>query len=113
VSFSEVIELNDKPRAIGKVNPEQISTLQRTVTFSALDSFDDGPKEDLYVYWSFGANSEGEIGSAEGPWEDMKEVTFTYPFGEDPDVTDGKPFLILRDAYGAESSVAYINLRVS
>jgi hypothetical protein len=113
VSFTEVIELNDKPRAIGKVNPDQISTLQRTVTFSAVDSFDDGPKDDLYVYWSFGANDEGEIGSAEGTWEDMKEVTFTYPFGEDPDVTDGKPFLILKDAYGAESSVAYINLRVS
>ncbi len=113
VSFSEVIELNDKPRAIGKANPNQISTLQRTVTFSAVDSFDDGPKEDLYVYWSFGANTEGEIGSAEGPWETHKEITFTYPFGEDPDVTDGKPFLILKDAYGAESAIAYINLAVS
>lgn len=113
LSFTEVIELNDKPRAIGKVNPSQISTLQRTVTFSATDSFDDGPKGDLYVYWSFGANADGEIGSDEGPWEDMKEVTFTYPFGEDPDVTDGKPFLILKDKYGAESTVAYINLAVS
>ncbi len=83
------------------------------MTFSAVDSFDDGPKEDLYVYWSFGANNEGEIGSAEGPWETHKEYTFTYPFGEDPDVTDGKPFLILKDSYGAESAIAYINLAVS
>ena len=113
LSFTEVIELNDKPRAIGKVNPSQISTLQRTVTFSATDSFDDGPKADLYIYWSFGSNTEGEIGSDEGSWDDMKEVTFTYPFGEDPDVTDGKPFLILKDRYGAESAVTYINLGVS
>ena len=113
ISFTEVIELNDKPRAIGRADPAQISTLQRTVTFSAVDSFDDGPKADLYVYWSFGSNTEGEIGSDEGPWEDMKEVTFTYPFGEDPDVTDGKPFLILKDAYGAVSDTVYINLAVS
>ncbi len=113
LSSTEVIGLNDKPRAIGKVNPSQISTLQRTVTFSATDSFDDGSKADLYVYWSFGANNDGEIGSREGSWDNMKEVTFTYPFGENPDVTDGKPFLILKDRYGAESAVAYINLGVS
>ncbi|UCC92194.1 MAG: hypothetical protein JSW25_05835 [Thermoplasmata archaeon] len=113
LSFDERIELNDKPRAKATVTPSQISTLQRTVTFSAVDSFDDGPKEDLYVFWSFGANAEGEIGAAEGPWEDMKEVTFTYPFGEDPNVNTGKPFLILRDAYGALSEVFEINLSVA
>lgn len=112
VSFTEVIELNDKPRAIGKVNPTQITTLQRTVTFDATDSFDDGPKEDLWIYWSFGANDEGEIGAVEGPWDTYKTYTFTYPIGESPDVTDGKPYLILKDKYGAESSIAYINLAV-
>jgi len=112
VSFTEVIELNDKPRAIGKVNPTQISTLQRTVTFDATDSFDDGPKEDLWVIWSFGANDEGEIGSVEGPWDTYKTYTYTYLIGENPDVTDGKPYLVLKDKYGAESSIAYINLAV-
>jgi len=112
LSFTEVIELNDKPRAIGKATPNSISTLQRTVTFSAVDSFDDGPKTDLYVFWSFGANADGEIGANEGTWEDMKVVTFTYPFGEDPDVTYGKPFLILRDKFGAVSDKYEINLSV-
>jgi hypothetical protein len=113
ISFDEVIELNDKPKAKATVTPSQITTLQRTVTFSAVDSFDDGPKADLYVYWSFGANAEGEIGSAEGIWEDMKEVTFTYPFGEDPNVNTGKPFLILKDAYGVHSATFEINLSVA
>jgi hypothetical protein len=113
LSFDEIIELNDKPKAKATVTPSQISTLQRTVTFSAVDSFDDGPKTDLYVYWSFGANADGEIGAAEGPWEDFKEVTFTYPFGEDPNVNTGKPFLILRDSYGVHSKAFEINLSVS
>jgi hypothetical protein len=114
LSFSEVIELNDKPRAIGKVNPSQISTLQRTVTFSAVDSFDDGPKADLIVFWSFGKTSAGEeIHAEEGPWEDYKEITYTYAFGEDPDVTTGKPSLILKDRYGAVSAKVEINLSVA
>ncbi len=116
LSFTEVIELNDKPRAIGRVNPGQISTLQRTVTFDATDSFDDGPKTDLTVFWFFGATSSGEYigeGSAEGPWETHKTYTFTYPLGVNPDVTNGKPYLILIDAYGAESAKYEINLAVS
>lgn len=114
LSFTEVIELNDKPRAIGKADPPTLGTLKRTITFSALDSFDDGPDEDLYVYWSFGLTADGnEIGSDEGPWSTKSTVEFMYPIGEDPDVTDGKPFLILKDAYGAVSATAYINLGVS
>jgi hypothetical protein len=107
LTFSEVIELNDK------LNPTQISTLQRTVKFSALDSFDDGSKQDLHVYWSAGANSEGTIAAVDGPWEIYKEWEFTYPLGENPDVTTGKPFLLLMDAYGVESEIYYINLGVA
>ncbi|MCK4968896.1 MAG: hypothetical protein KAS77_00150, partial [Thermoplasmata archaeon] len=88
-------------------------TLQRTITFDATDdSFDDGPMDDLWVYWSFGSNGGIEIDSAQGPWADFKKVTFTYPFGEDPDVVNGLPFLILKDAYDAESKKAYVNLQV-
>lgn len=115
LKFTEVIELNDKPKAIGKATPNQISTLQRTVKFVATDSYDDGPKADLYVIWSFGIDSNGdEIGSAEGTWDDMKEYTYTYAFGEDPGVSaDKAPFLILRDKYGAVSAKAIISLAVS
>lgn len=116
VKFTEKILLNDLPKANPKANPNTISSinpLQRTVTFNAEDSFDDGPMADLTVFWSFGSNSVGEIGSMEGPWEEFKEVTFYYPPGEDPDVINGKPFLILKDAHGAESAVAYVNLNVS
>ncbi len=113
ISFTEVIELNDKPRAIGKATPGQLTTLQRTITFSAVDSFDDGPKADLYVIWSMGLTSdEEEIDSFEGSWDDMKEITYTYAFGEDPDVSKGKPYVILRDAYGAFSAKYEINLSV-
>lgn len=112
VTYQETILLNDLPKANPRANPNRITTLQRTVTFDATDSFDDGPEADLWVYWSFGANAEGEIGHAEGPWEDYKTVTFQYPFGEDPNVVDGQPYLILKDAYGAESTEAKVNLQV-
>ncbi len=114
LTHTEVIELNDKPRAIGKADPNTIGRIQRTIEFSALDSYDDGPDEDLYVYWSFGLMSDGrEIGSDEGPWSTHSTVEFTYPVGEDPDVTKGKPFLILKDAYGAVSATYEINIGVS
>jgi hypothetical protein len=112
LSSTDTELLNDLPKANPKANPSRISTLQRTITYDATDSFDDGPMNDLYVYWSFGSNLEGEIGAAEGPWEDYKTYTFTYPFGEDPDVVNGLPFLILKDAYGAESAIAYVNIQV-
>ena len=112
LSHTDTELLNDLPKANPKANPNRITTLQRTVTFDATDSFDDGPMDDLWVYWSFGSNLDGEIGSAEGPWADYKEYTFTYPFGEDPDVVNGLPFLILKDAYDAESKKAYVNLQV-
>lgn len=112
LSHTDTELLNDLPKANPKADPPRISTLQRTVTFDATDSFDDGPMDDLYVYWSFGSNLDGEIGSVEGTWADYKEYTFTYPFAEDPDVVNGLPFLILKDAYGAESAIAYVNLQV-
>jgi hypothetical protein len=111
ISYTDTELLNDLPKAIGKAD-KRLTTLQRTISFDATDSFDDGPMDDLWVYWSFGANADGEIGYAQGPWADYKEVTFTYPFGEDPDVVNGLPFLILKDAYDAESVKAYVPLQV-
>ncbi len=42
----------------------------------------------------------------------MKTLTYTYAFGEDPDITKGRPYLILKDAYGAESAKVYVDLDV-
>ncbi len=111
ISNTDTEILNDLPKASGKAD-KRLTTLQRSITFDASDSFDDGPMEDLWVYWSFGSNNDGEIGSDQGTWADMKEVTFSYPFGEDPDMVNGQPFLILKDAFDAESVVAYVNLQV-
>ena len=111
ISHTDTELLNDLPKAIGKAD-KRLTTLQRTITFDATDSFDDGPMDDLWVYWSFGSSEGIEIESQQGPWADYKEVTFTYPFGEDPDVVNGRPFLILKDAYDAESKKAYVNLQV-
>ena len=111
ISYTDTQLLNDLPKAMGTADG-RLTTLLRTVSFDATDSFDDGPMDDLWVYWSFGSNSEGEIGYKQGPWADFKEVTFTYPFGEDPDVVNGQPFLILKDAFDAESKKAFVNLQV-
>ena len=111
ISHTDKELLNDLPKAVGTAD-RRLTTLQRTITFDATDSFDDGPMDDLWVYWSFGSNGGIEIDSAQGPWADFKKVTFTYPFGEDPDVVNGLPFLILKDAYDAESKKAYVNLQV-
>ncbi len=112
-STEEDVLLNDLPKANPIAEPNRLTTLQRTITFDATDSFDDGPKEDLYVYWSMGLTEDGrEIDSFEGTWEEMKIKEFTYAFGEDPDITKGRPYLILKDAYGAESAKAYVDLDV-
>jgi hypothetical protein len=116
VTFTESILLNDKPRGDTSAGePYRIGTLpgSRTVTFDATSSFDDGSKADLTVFWFFGANDEGEIGSAEGDWETYSVFTFTYPVGENPNLATGRPYLILKDSYGAESSIAYVNIQVS
>jgi hypothetical protein len=114
VTFSESMILNNLPRADTSAGePYRLSPLQRTVTFDATSSFDDGPLGDLTVFWSFGANDEGEIGSVEGTWEEVSVYTFVYPLGENPDLVNGRPYLILEDAYGAESVKANVNMQVS
>jgi hypothetical protein len=110
----EDVLLNDLPKANPVAEPNRLTTLQRTITFKATDSFDDGPKDDLYVYWSFGLTQDGrEIGSAEGTWAEMETVSYTYAFDEDPDTPSGRPYIILKDAYGAESAKTYVTLDVA
>lgn len=112
-STEEDLLLNDLPKANPIAEPNRLTTLQRTITFKATDSFDDGPKEDLYVYWSMGLTDNGqEIDSFEGTWEEMEILTYTYAFGEDPDISKGRPYLILKDAYGAESAKVFVDFQV-
>ena len=116
--FTETLLLNDIPRGdVSAGEPYILDRLGgRAVTFDATASFDDGPKTDLTVSWYFGTTSDGypigETGSVEGPWDDYKTYTFTYPVGEVPDLVNGKPYLILIDAFGTETKPVYINLQI-
>ncbi len=104
--------LNDRPVAdAGSGAPYSIPPITRMVTFEATRSFDDGPKEDLYVFWSAGNLDDGTaIAVAEGPWADYETWTFMYPIGENPGSQENRPYLIVRDAFGEESKIHYINM---
>jgi len=105
--------LNDRPYAdTHGGDPYVLTFLDHTLRLDATRSFDDGPKEALYIYWSFGATSTGgSLGEVEGRWEDYREHIHIYG-SELPDPVDGKPYLIITDAYGTYSTIAYVNVQI-
>lgn len=113
VTFSHVLLLNDKPYAdVSAGKPYELNTFKRTLHLDATNSIDDGPLSDLYVYWSYGANGQGgSLGGAEGPWDQYKTLDVIYT-SEFPDPGDGKPYLVLKDAFGTLSDTAYVPVLV-
>ena len=113
VGYSQELLLNDKPYAdVGAGRPYELSTFKRTLHLDATNSIDDGPMSDIYVYWSFGTNSQGlPLGGAEGPWDKYKthDVVYTSEF---PDPAKGKPYLMLTDAFGTDSDTVYVPVQV-
>jgi len=113
VSYSQELLLNDRPYAdVGAGRPYELSTFKRTLHLDATNSIDDGPMSDIYVYWSFGADSQGEsLGGAEGTWDQYKDIYHTYPT-EFPDPANGRPYLVLKDAFLMVSETAYVPVMV-
>jgi hypothetical protein len=112
VTNRQELLLNDRPVAdAGSGAPYSIPPITRTVTFEATLSFDDGPKEDLHVEWSAGNLDDGTaIWVVQGTWEELETWTFMYPLGENPGSGSNRPYLIVRDAFGEESKIYYINM---
>ncbi len=115
VTNVQTVLLNDRPVADTKAGePYSLSTLppKRSLTLNATRSFDDGPMDDVYVYWFWGATSSGlSLGESEGPWEDHKTITVVYTT-EFPDPVNGRPYLIITDGFGKDSEIAYVNVQV-
>ena len=109
LGFSHELLLNDKPYAdVSAGKPYELNPINRKLHLDASNSIDDGPMSDIYVYWSYGATSQGlSLGGAEGPWADYKSIDVVYTT-DFPDPTDGKPFLVLKDAFGTSSDTVYV-----
>lgn len=113
ITNTQQMLMNDRPYAdTHGGDPYVLSLTKRSITLDATRSFDDGPKADLYVYWSYGANSQGgSLGEKEGTWDEVKTFTVIYT-SEFPDPVDGKPYLVIKDAYGTDSEIAYVNVQI-
>jgi hypothetical protein len=113
VGFSQELLLNDRPYAdVSAGRPYELNTFKRTLHLDATNSIDDGPMSDIYVYWSFGTSSQGvPFDEAEGPWNQYKTVDVVYP-SEFPDPVKGKPYLVLKDAFGTVSETVYVPVQV-
>jgi len=108
LGYSQELLLNDKPYAdVSAGKPYELNRWDPILRLDATNSRDDGPMSDIYVYWSYGANSQGgSLGGIEGPWDQYKTITVAYT--EFPDPTDGKPYLVLKDAFGTLSDTVYV-----
>jgi len=109
LTFSHELLLDDMPYAdVSAGKPYELSTFKRTLRLDATNSRDDGPMSDIYVYWSYGTNSQGlSLGGAEGPWDQYKVWPVVYT-SEFPDPSKGKPYLVLKDAFGTLSDTVFV-----
>jgi hypothetical protein len=113
LGYSHELLLNDRPYAdVGAGKPYELNTFKRTLHLDATNSIDDGPMSDIYVYWSYGATSQGlSLGGAEGPWDQYKTLDVVYT-SEFPDPSKGKPYVVLKDAFGTLSETVYVPVLV-